>query len=77
MFFTRIGKYFAYLLLAYGIVQVGLALSYGVSLGETLDGREAIFGHVTEEMSKGITRIFFAISLGVICEISSKQMKSD
>lgn len=77
MSFTRIRTIVAHLFFWYGILQIALALYFGLSSSEAPDGRNAISRHLIEEFGEGMTRLFFGVALGVLCEISSKRNQPD
>lgn len=81
MFFTRIGKIVAHLLLWLGVFRVGMGfvIAYGTPDMESnrLAARNYLAAATTgEAINEGMISILAAIALGVLCEISARRNAS-
>jgi hypothetical protein len=82
MFFTRIGKVLAHLIFWFSALRVAMAFLVAFGTPDMESNRAAasrLLGAATsgEVIDKGMMYIFFALVLGVLCEISSKGTKPE
>lgn len=82
MFFTRIGKVLAHLIFWSAVMRVAMAFLVAFGTPDMESNRAAasrLLGAATsgEVIDKGMMYIFFAVALGVLCEISSKGTKPE
>ena len=77
MFFTRIGWVFAHILFWYGLLGVAFALYQGLSADQAAHGTKAISTYLIGEVGEGMTRAFFGLALGVLCEISAARDRAE
>lgn len=82
MFFTRIGKVIAHLIFWMGLLNVSIGILVGLGTDSLESNRAAAKLWLRESTSgeaidKALMYIGFALVLGILCEISSKNNKPD
>jgi hypothetical protein len=82
MFFTRIGKVIAQIMLALGILRIAMGLFVAFATPDMESNGEASADILAaassgEAIDEGIKWVFFSVALGVLCEISSKRNRPD
>lgn len=82
MFFTRIGKIVAHLMLWLGVFRVGMGfiIAYGTPDMESnrLAARHYLAASTTgDAINQGMISVLAAVALGVLCEISARRNSSN
>jgi hypothetical protein len=82
MFFTRIGKVIAHLILWMSVIQVSIAFAGAFGTADMESNRAFASRYLSaattgEAINKAMMYLLLAVALGVLCEISSKRNKAD